>query len=113
MKVAGVRIVSPSTSKWNIMWTGVTRTDYLKEASKFQKINHFPQSIQIGRKDLMWKNIVRMKRQFVEYSFCPKTYVFPDDYRQFTTDREVENYKHMYIMKPAALSCGRGIKVIS
>ena len=35
MKVAGVRIVSPSTSKWNIMWTGVTRTDYLKEASKF------------------------------------------------------------------------------
>ena len=35
MKVAGVRIVSPSTSKWNIMWTGVNRTDYLKEASKF------------------------------------------------------------------------------
>jgi hypothetical protein len=61
----------------------------------------------------MWKNIVRMKRQFVEYSFCPKTYVFPDDYRQFTTDREVENFKNMYIMKPAALSCGRGIKVIS
>jgi len=24
----------------------------------------------------------------------------------------MDNYKHMYIMKPSALSCGRGIKVI-
>lgn len=42
MKVNGVRIVSPATSKWNVMWTGVTRNDYLKDASKYQKINHFP-----------------------------------------------------------------------
>jgi hypothetical protein len=41
-KVAGVRIVSPNTHKWNVMWTGVTRNDYLKDASKYQKINHFP-----------------------------------------------------------------------
>lgn len=27
-------------------------------------------------------------------------------------DREAENYKHMYIMKPSASSCGRGIKVV-
>jgi len=35
MKVNGVRIVAPNTSKWNIMWTGVTRNDYLKDASKY------------------------------------------------------------------------------
>lgn len=28
------------------------------------------------------------------------------------TDREAQNYKHMYIMKPSASSCGRGIKVV-
>ena len=61
-KVNGVRIVSPNTFKWNVMWTGVTRNDYLQNAAKYQKINHFPQSFYIGRKDLMWKNIVRMKR---------------------------------------------------
>ena len=61
-KVNGVRIVSPLTSKWNCMWTGVTKNEYLKEASKYQKINHFPNSHQIGRKDYMWKNIVRLKR---------------------------------------------------
>ena len=62
----------------------------------------------------MWKNIVRMKRHFPqEYNFAPKTYVFPEDFRVFQTDRETENFKHMYIMKPAALSCGKGIKVIA
>lgn len=53
-----------------------------------------------------------MKRIFPEYNFCPKTYLFPDDYRKFTMDREADNYRHMYIMKPSASSCGRGIKVV-
>jgi hypothetical protein len=62
----------------------------------------------------MWKNILRLKRQFADsYAFCPKTYILPDDYRQLQTDREISNFKHMYIMKPAALSCGKGIRVIS
>jgi hypothetical protein len=33
MKSAGFRIISPNSSKWNIMWTGVTRPEYLKEAN--------------------------------------------------------------------------------
>jgi|APSaa5957512535_1039671.scaffolds.fasta_scaffold21047_3 tubulin polyglutamylase TTLL4 len=47
-----------------------------------------------------------------EYSFCPKTYIFPDDYRKFCIDREATGFKHMYILKPSASSCGKGIKVI-
>lgn len=43
-KAAGVRIVAPNTSKWNVMWTGVVRNEYLKDATKYQRINHFPQS---------------------------------------------------------------------
>lgn len=57
MKAAGVRIVPPNSSKWNVLWTGLCKPDFLKEATRFQKINHFPQSFQIGRKDLMWRNI--------------------------------------------------------
>jgi len=44
MKAAGIRIVPPSSSKYNILWTGVCRPDQLKIATKFQKINHFPNS---------------------------------------------------------------------
>lgn len=42
MKAAGLRIVPPNSSKWNILFTGICKTDLLKDASKYQKINHFP-----------------------------------------------------------------------
>ena len=61
----------------------------------------------------MWKNYQRMRKVFSEFNFCPKTYLFPDDYRKFCMDREAENFRHMYIMKPSASSCGRGIKIIA
>lgn len=63
----------------------------------------------------MWKNIARASRMFTgsnEFYFCPKTYIFPDDYRKFCIERESSGNKHMYIMKPSASSCGKGIKVI-
>jgi hypothetical protein len=112
LKAAGFRIISPNSSKWNVLWTGQTKPELLKEATKYQKVNHFPCSFQIGRKDLMYKNYARMKRQFEDYNFCPKTYLFPEEHRKFCLDRETDNYKHMYIMKPSASSCGRGIKII-
>lgn len=52
----------------------------------------------------------RMKRGFgAEYDFCPTTYILPEDYQRFAVDRD--NYP-IWIMKPNALSCGRGIKLI-
>ena len=44
LKTGGCRIVGPNSSKWNVMWTGQTKPEHLKEATKYQKINHFPQS---------------------------------------------------------------------
>jgi hypothetical protein len=35
MKNSGIRIVSPGSSKWNVMWTGLTRNDHLRDASKY------------------------------------------------------------------------------
>lgn len=40
------------------------------------------------------------------------TYIFPGDYNQFLLDREAEDKDVLYILKPVASSCGRGIKVI-
>ncbi len=34
LKNAGVRIVGPNSSKWNLTWTGVTKPDMLKEMFK-------------------------------------------------------------------------------
>lgn len=100
---------------WNLLWTSANKTEILRNMNKFQKMNHFPASFQLGRKDLMWKNISRLKRQFgSEYNICPKTYVFPHDYRRFIIDAKAkENSKAYYILKPISASCGNGIKVIS
>ena len=46
------------------------------------------------------------------FEIAPTTYILPEDYNRWCADREINNFKSMYIMKPAASSCGRGIKVI-
>ena len=54
-----------------------------------------------------------MKRHHgAEYEICPPTYIFPEDYKRWCAEREASNFKSMYIMKPSASSCGRGIHII-
>lgn len=100
---------------FNLLWTGATKIEVLKLMNKFQKVNHFPGSYNLGRKDLMWKNVSSMKRKFgADYNICPKTYIFPYDYKRFIIEwKSNEVNKSFYIMKPVSSSCGRGIKVIN
>lgn len=100
---------------WNLLWTSSSKTEVLRTMNKFQRMNHFPSGYQLGRKDLMWKNISRQKRQFgSEYNICPKTYIFPHDYRRFIIDaKSKDNKKAYYIMKPVASSCANGIKILN
>lgn len=74
-------------SGWNILWTGNVTGDVLKKAIKYQRINHFPGSDQLGRKDLVWRNISRMIRKFgKEFAIMTHTYVLPEDYKKFKMD---------------------------
>jgi tubulin polyglutamylase TTLL4 len=76
-------------------------------------VNHYPGSINLGRKDLLWKNMYRLYKKYgKEFDITPMTYLFPEDYNQFCEDRELEENNVLYILKPVASSCGRGIKVI-
>lgn len=47
-----------------------------------------------------------------EFEISPFTYIIPDDYRNFDKDRE-NNPDGLWILKPAASSCGKGIKLIT
>ena len=35
MKNAGVRIMKPSSKKWNVTWTGVTKPEILRDMFRF------------------------------------------------------------------------------
>lgn len=65
---------------FNLIFTGAVKEEVLKQLRPNQKINHFPFSYNIGRKDAMWKNYKRLEDEFPEdYDFCPVTYIFPQD----------------------------------
>ena len=111
LKMAGFRHVTGAA--WNVIWTGLFRQGRLRNMSSTQHINHFAGSWAIGRKDYMWRNVQRMRRLHGKaFDIAPATYIFPEDYKRWMIDREASNFKNMYIMKPNAASCGKGIRVI-
>lgn len=103
----------------SLVWTSHLKPEQLKLFHHTQKTNHFPSSWYLGRKDLMWRSIIRMRRQFgVEYDITPPTFILPEDGRKFIntvrdeTSAAVAASKPLWIAKPVAASCGRGVRIV-
>ena len=113
MKNAGFDLLERGDN-FNLIWTGYTTIDDILPLNKYKKINHFPNSTNLGRKDLMWNNIFRMKLKFPKhFSVAPHTWVLPGQYEEFEEARKLKHMQEkMFIVKPAASSCGRGIRVV-
>ncbi|KAJ8303559.1 hypothetical protein KUTeg_019955 [Tegillarca granosa] len=82
-----------------------------------QKILHFRNHYELTRKNLMVKNLKRLRKQTkremgkVEaqsFDFYPTTYELPSEYHIFVEEFK-KNQGIIWIMKPAAKSQGRGI----
>jgi tubulin polyglutamylase TTLL5 len=96
---------------WNLMWLGAIPQLYLYEGlNEYQRINHFPNSYEITKKDRM---SVHLKHQLMrhgldQYGFFPETFVIPEEYTEFhnkyTSDKSVQ-----WIVKPCNSSQGKGI----
>ena len=71
---------------WNLMWLGTNAQSYLYEGlNEYQRINHFPSSHEITRKDKLSLNILRMQQTYGEdaYDFVPQTFVLPEEFADF------------------------------
>jgi hypothetical protein len=69
--------------EWNILWSSSSCKAYLYEGlNEYQRINHFPHSYEITRKDRMCFNYVKMQEKFGReaYDFVPDTYILPNEY---------------------------------
>lgn len=57
----------------------------------------------------------RLRIKFpTEFGITPMSYVLPEETEYFEAERaEPDNKNMLYILKPVAASCGRGIKLIS
>ena len=112
-KNAGFTMVEGANTYFNVQWTGYITADDIKNLNKYQKTNHFPGSSQLGRKDLLWRNMLRQRIRFPnEYIIAPVSFLLQTDFDDFNTERDNEP-DALWILKPVAASCGRGIKVIT
>lgn len=105
-----------SSKYWTAMWSKHQNSEQIEEMNCFQKVNHFPNSWCIGRKDRLSRTLSAMKRiHGTEYDFHPDTYIMPSDYDHLLRALKTEgkNPSSLWIMKPVASSCGRGISVIN
>jgi len=111
-KAAGFTMLeSNNTHLFNLQWTGYIGANDIKHLNKYQKTNHFPGSSQLGRKDLLWRNMSRMRSKFPkDFVITPLSYLIHEEYDAFQSERD-RDPNSLWILKPVAASCGRGIKI--
>uniref|UniRef100_X1ZPC2 Tubulin--tyrosine ligase-like protein 5 n=1 Tax=Capitella teleta TaxID=283909 RepID=X1ZPC2_CAPTE len=107
-------VAHPNSNDFNLLWTGSHLKPYvLRSLQEFQKINHFPRSYEITRKDRLFKNIQRLQQTkgFKNFDFIPSSYIIPSEFQEFCSAFLKD--KGPYIVKPIASSRGRGIFLIN
>ena len=93
--------------------------------NEWQKVNHFPNHVELTRKDLMVKNLKRMKKNLEkegraeeakELDFFPQTYHMPSEaslfIRKFKELRQ-NGENQTWIMKPIGRAQGKGIFLVN
>ena len=104
-------IQSMGNEEWTIEWSnGHTKLNNYKKMNKFQKVNHFPRSNELTRKDLLYKNLSKLKELFPgnKFDFIPESYILPNEYA-FLKEKMDNNPNQFWIVKPVALCQGKGI----
>ncbi|EAR97536.2 tubulin-tyrosine ligase family protein (macronuclear) [Tetrahymena thermophila SB210] len=107
-------ITSPPQNReeWNICWYDTyISEEVLRRMLPYQKINHFPGSHNLGKKNYLAANLTRMRKVLEnEYSFFPKTWTLPLQFEDFKRYNEnIKTKKPYYIVKPESSCQGRGI----
>jgi tubulin polyglutamylase TTLL5 len=108
---------------WNLLWTWSKPRINLSHLLVWQRVNHFEDSKQLTRKDLLKKNLQRytgmMAKSADAFEIMPLTFILPHEYNQFAnvfldleSRRESEKTQNIWIMKPIGLSRGRGISLV-
>lgn len=109
-----------ASKKWTSVWCKHMKSPEFKNVESFQKVNHFPGSFHLGRKDRLAMNLDHMADKHGAHvfgNFHPRTYILPNDIKKlrkvwFKEDGTIDGEK-LFILKPPASARGQGISVIS
>ena len=90
---------------WIGYWGKHMKAPGFKVIREYQKVNHFPGSFQIGRKDRLWRNLSKLQVHYGkrEFGFFPQTFVLPFDLKQLKRVWEDGGSKQKWIIKPVSV----------
>lgn len=102
------KVSEDESEDWDIMWTDCSvPTEILTKMKHYQRINHFPGMYLLSRKNFLALNLKKLEKIFPnDYSFFPKTWIFPCDLSELKIINDKKTY---FIVKPEASSQGKGI----
>ncbi|KAI1237708.1 Tubulin polyglutamylase TTLL5, partial [Lamprotornis superbus] len=110
----GFHEVHPNSNDYNLMWTGShLKPCLLRSLTDVQKVNHFPRSYELTRKDRLYKNVCRMQlaHGFKTFHILPQTFILPTEYQDFCNTYSKD--RGPWIVKPVASSRGRGVYLVN
>ena len=89
----------------------------LRKLNKYQRYNHFPICWQLGRKDNLYINYLKMQKKFKDdYNYMPFKYILPQDrdtVQEIMKEYNIFNIKEIYIVKPLASTHGKGVRILT
>ncbi|XP_063404870.1 tubulin polyglutamylase TTLL7-like [Mytilus trossulus] len=110
--------VQQEDEDWNIWWrTSRFRNCDYDFLQSWQRLNHYPKSVGITKKDCLARNLKRMKGVHGTgvYNFSPIAFNLPNDYTRYVAEygrlkqQQNDGKSLLWICKPADMSRGRGI----
>ncbi|KAK9805688.1 hypothetical protein WJX72_012081 [[Myrmecia] bisecta] len=97
---------------WNVLWSRVLHVTEFAYLNRFQKVNHFPGTWELGRKDRLHRNMAKSKRSHgAAFGVMPDTFILPRDAADLLAD-VARHPGRLYIRKPLASSRGRGVRLV-
>lgn len=101
----------------NLIWCdAAVQQEKITDLQNYQRINHFPGMGEICRKDFLARNMTKMiKSRPMDYTFVPRTWIFPSEYTQFQNyvkELKKKRKQKTFIIKPANGAMGHGISLI-
>lgn len=115
MKFDTVRPSNTADTLYLGSWCKHMLTAEFAQLEDWRKVNHYPGSFHLGRKDKLWYRLKLAHQKFGQDkfgNFHPTTFVLPRDYDELREYWQNSPSK-LFIMKPPASARGNGIKVIN